>query len=65
MIHPPHIGDGQHRHEGSVEEHHDAPADTLLDGVQIVCEEAHQVADLVDLIVLPAQVTCPVKHPVP
>ena len=64
VVHPPHVGDGQHRHEDRIEEHHGAPGHTLLNGVQIVGEEAHEVAHLVDLVILPAQVPCPVEHPV-
>ena len=65
MVHPPHVVDGQHRHEGGVHHHHDAPAHALLNGVQIVGEQTHEIAHLVDLVILPAQVPCPVKHPVP
>ena len=58
----PHLAHRQDAHEDGVAEHHDAPAEALLDRVQIVGEEAHEVADLVDLIILPAQEPGPVEH---
>ncbi len=48
-----------------VKEHQDAVAEALLDGVQVVGVQAHQVADLVDLIVLLGQPAAVVEHLLP
>ena len=63
-IHLPHIHHRQHAQQQSVEKHHNAPAKTLLHGVQIVGKQTHQISNLVDLIVFPAQILGMVKHPV-
>jgi hypothetical protein len=54
MVHLPHIEHRQRAQQHSVKEHHDAPAEALLHRVQIVGEQAHEAAHLVDLIVFPA-----------
>ena len=65
MVHLPHVPNRQNAQQHGVKEHHDAPAETLLNGIQVVGEQAHQVAHLVDLVVLPAQIFGTVKHVVP
>ena len=65
MVHLPHVPDGENAQQHRVEEHHNAPTEALLNGIQVVGEQAHQVAHLVDLVVLPAQVLGMVKHLVP
>ena len=65
MVHTPHLRHGQHAQNQRVEELHEAPAVALLHGIQIVGKQAHQVADLVDLVVFPAQVLGMAEHLVP
>ena len=63
-VHAEHL---RQRHAGQnqrVEEHHNAPCKALQHGVQIVGEQAHQTADLVNLIVGLAQVTGVSEHPI-
>ena len=65
MIHAPHSGNGQRTQNDGVKELHEAPAVALLNSVQIVGEQAHQIAHLVHLIILPAQVFCVEEHLIP
>lgn len=65
LIHLQHTVDGQAPQEGSVKELKKAPAEALLNGVQVIGEQAHEVSHLIHLVVVLAQVTAAVKHPVP
>ena len=65
VIHAPHSGNGQRTQNDGVKELHEAPAVALLNSVQIVGEQAHQIAHLVHLIILPAQVFCVAEHLIP
>ena len=62
--HAHHFGDGQHAQRQRVKEHHDAPAEAFLHGIQVVGEKAHQAAYLVDLVILAAQILAGVEHAV-
>ncbi len=62
-VHPPHLYQGQQAQHRGVEEHQHAVAEALLNGVEVVGVQAHQVADLVDLIILLGQLAAVVKHP--
>ena len=63
-IHPEHFDDGQNAQKQRVAKHHNAPAKALLHRFQIVGKQAHEVADLVDLIILAAQILAVVEHAV-
>ena len=63
-VHPPHLDKGQQPQEQSVAEHQHAVAEALLDGLQVVGVQAHQVAHLVHLVVGLGQVLAVVEHPV-
>ena len=65
VVHTPHFKQCQQPQHRGIEEHQDAVTETLLNGVQVVGVEAHQVADLVDLVVLLGQLAAVVKHPLP
>ena len=61
-VHPPHLIQGQQAQRQCVEEHEHAVAEALLDGVEVVGVQAHQVADLVHLIILLRELTAVVEH---
>ena len=63
-VHPEHLGQGHTRQQQGVEEHHDAPGEALGDRVQVVGEETHEPAHLVDLVVVLAQMPGVAEHPV-
>ena len=63
-VHLPHFHNGQQAQQKGIEEHHNAPAEAFLNGVQIVGEQTHQVAHFIHLVILPAQFPGMVKHPV-
>ena len=65
MIHVPHFIKGQQAKGQGVKKHEHAIAKALLDGVQVVGVQAHQVAHLVDLIILLGELAAVVKHPLP
>ena len=65
MIHAPHLGNGQGTQNDGVKELHEAPAVALLNGVQVVGEQTHQIAHLVHLVVLPAQILRVAEHLIP
>ena len=62
VIHPPHIIKGEQTQRQRVEEHQHAVAEALLNGVEVVGVQAHQVADLVHLIVLVRELAAVVEH---
>ena len=62
-IHPPHLIQGQQAQRQCVEEHQHTVAEALLDGVEVVGVQAHQVADLVHLIILLRELAAVVEHP--
>ena len=64
LIHLPHLAQCEYAEEKSVNEHQYAVAHAFLNGVKIVGEKAHEVADLVHLIVLVGQKASVLKHPV-
>ena len=64
-VHPPHLIKGQQTQRQRIEEHQHAVAKALLNGVEVVGVQAHQVADLVHLIVLLRQLPAVVEHPLP
>lgn len=64
-VHAPHPIEGQQTQHQCVKEHQDAVAEALLDGVEVVGVEAHEVADLVHLIVLLGQTAAVVEHLLP
>ena len=65
MIHVPHFIKGQQAKGQGVKKHEHAIAKALLDGIQVVGVQAHQVAHLVDLIILLGELAAVVKHPLP
>ena len=50
-VHAPHFEDGESAEKQSVAEHHDARAKAFLNGLEIVCEQGHKVADLIDTVI--------------
>ena len=64
-VHGPHLIKGQQTQGQRVEEHQHTVTKALLNGVQVVGVQAHQVADLVHLIVLLGQPAAVVEHPLP
>ena len=53
-IHAPHFADGHDAQHYCIEEHHHTPAEAFLHRIQVVGEQTHQIANFVDLIILPA-----------
>ena len=52
IIHAPHFVQGHQAENQSVKEHQDTITKTFLDGINIIGVKAHQVADLVNLVIL-------------
>ena len=65
MVHLPHLRHGHGAQNQGIKELHKAPAVALLNGIQVIGEQAHEVAHLVLLVVFPAQIFGMVKHLVP
>ena len=61
-VHAPHLDEGENAEKHGVEKHQKTVAEAFLNRVEIVRKEAHQVADLVDLIILAGQVLAMVEH---
>ena len=63
IIHAPHFVQGHQAENQSVKEHQDTITKTFLDGINIIGVKAHQVADLVNLVILLRKLAAVVKHP--
>ena len=63
-VHGEHLPNGHAALQNRVEEHQEARTIAILHGVQVVGEQAHQVAHLVDLVILPGQILGMVEHAV-
>ena len=62
QVHPQHLGEGQSPQEQGVEEHQHPVPEALLDGIEVVGEQAHEVPHLVHLVILPRKVLAVVEH---
>ena len=65
MVHPPHFHNGEGAQNQRIKKLHEAPAEALLDGVQIVGEQAHEITHLIHLVVFPAELLGVAEHSVP
>ena len=63
-VHAPHIAQRHDAQHHRVKQHHNAPAEAFLHGVQVVGKQAHQIADLIDLVIFPAQLLGVGEHAV-
>ena len=62
-IHDEHLDHGHPAEEQRVRDHQDAGAEAVLHGLEVVRKECHQVADLIDGVVLLREVLAVVEHP--
>ena len=61
-IHAEHFEDRKSAEKEGVKRHHDTGSEAILYGFEVVREKRHQVADLIDLIIVLGKVLAMVKH---
>ena len=62
LVYLNHFENGEAAKEQSIGKHHSTPAECFLNGVKVVGEQGHQVANLVDLVVVLREVLAMVKQ---